>query len=93
MLVLSVLPTWRELPDARRGVQAGFDMMEISGIVGYLISNFLSAYYNRRTDEYGGDVYGRCKFMNDIIKGDQQVIDMGRRRRPDARNRHRMHPR
>ncbi|MHB9150055.1 MAG: oxidoreductase [Thermoleophilia bacterium] len=59
---------------ARRGIEAGFDMMEISGIVGYLISNFLSAYTNRRTDEYGGDVYGRCKFMTDIIKGVRGAI-------------------
>src|SRR5665811_2088206 len=59
---------------ARRGIEAGFDMMEISGIVGYLISNFLSAYTNRRTDEYGGDVYGRCKFMTDIIKGVRKEI-------------------
>ena len=59
---------------ARRGVMAGFDMMEISGIVGYLISNFLSSYTNRRTDEYGGDIYGRCKFMTDIIKGVRKEI-------------------
>ena len=46
---------------ARRGIEAGFDVMEISGIVGYLISNFLSSYTNRRTDEYGGDIRGRMK--------------------------------
>jgi 2,4-dienoyl-CoA reductase (NADPH2) len=44
---------------ARRGVEAGFDIMEISGIVGYLVSNFISKYTNRRTDEYGGDIRGR----------------------------------
>jgi 2,4-dienoyl-CoA reductase (NADPH2) len=59
---------------ARRGIEAGFDMMEISGIVGYLISNFISSYTNRRTDEYGGDVYGRAKFMTDTIKGVRGVI-------------------
>jgi 2,4-dienoyl-CoA reductase (NADPH2) len=59
---------------ARRGIEAGFDMMEISGIVGYLISNFLSSYTNRRTDEYGGDVYARCKFMTDIIEGVRKEI-------------------
>jgi 2,4-dienoyl-CoA reductase (NADPH2) len=54
---------------ARRTVQAGFDIVEISGIVGYLISNFVSKYTNKRTDEYGGDIRGRCKFMVDIIRG------------------------
>ncbi|MBU2601674.1 MAG: FAD-dependent oxidoreductase [Actinobacteria bacterium] len=59
---------------ARRGIEAGFDVMEISGIVGYLVSNFLSSYTNRRTDEYGGDIYARCKFMTDIIKGVRGAI-------------------
>jgi 2,4-dienoyl-CoA reductase (NADPH2) len=52
---------------AKRGITAGFQMMEISGIVGYLISNFLSSYTNRRTDEYGGDIEGRCTFMVETI--------------------------
>ena len=58
---------------ARRGVDAGFDVMEISGIVGYLISNFLSSYTNRRTDEYGGDIRGRCQAMVEIIQGVKEV--------------------
>ena len=58
---------------ARRGVQAGFDMMEISGIVGYLISNFISSYTNRRTDEYGGDIRGRMRMVVEIIQGVKKV--------------------
>ena len=58
---------------ARRGVEAGFDVMEISGIVGYLISNFISSYTNRRTDEYGGDIRGRCQAMVEIIQGVKEV--------------------
>ncbi|MFH1421927.1 MAG: FAD-dependent oxidoreductase, partial [Planctomycetota bacterium] len=53
---------------AKRAVQAGYDIIEISGIVGYLVSNFISSYTNKGTDEYGGDIRGRCKFMADIIK-------------------------
>jgi len=52
----------------RRGIEAGFDMVEISGIVGYLISNFVSSYTNRRTDEYGGDVRGRMQVVIEIIQ-------------------------
>ncbi len=59
----------QHVESARRGVEAGFDVMEISGIVGYLISNFLSSYTNRRTDEYGGDIRGRCQAMVEIIQG------------------------
>ncbi len=58
---------------ARRGVEAGFDAMEISGIVGYLISNFISSYTNRRTDEYGGDIRGRMKAVVEIIQAVKAV--------------------
>ncbi len=59
---------------ARRIVEAGYDMMEISGIVGYLIANFLSKFTNTRTDEYGGDIRGRSKFMIDILKGVRKEV-------------------
>jgi 2,4-dienoyl-CoA reductase (NADPH2) len=59
---------------ARRGIDAGFMMMEISGIVGYLVSNFLSSYTNRRTDEYGGDIEGRCTFMVETIQAVRDAI-------------------
>jgi 2,4-dienoyl-CoA reductase (NADPH2) len=58
---------------ARRGVEAGFDVMEISGIVGYLVSNFISSYTNRRTDEYGGDIRGRMQAVVEIIQGVKAV--------------------
>jgi 2,4-dienoyl-CoA reductase (NADPH2) len=54
---------------ARRCQEAGYDGVEISGIVGYLISNFISSYTNKRTDEYGGDIHGRCTFMRKIVEG------------------------
>jgi len=59
---------------ARRAVEAGFDIIEISGIVGYLLSNFVSSYTNWRSDEYGGDVRGRCTFMTKIIEGIRKEI-------------------
>ena len=59
---------------ARRGIDAGFQIMEISGIVGYLISNFLSSYTNRRKDEYGGDIEGRCTFMVETIHAVRDAI-------------------
>jgi 2,4-dienoyl-CoA reductase (NADPH2) len=54
---------------ARRCQEAGYDGVEISGIVGYLISNFISKYTNKRTDEYGGDIHGRSAFMRKIVEG------------------------
>ncbi len=54
---------------AARGKDAGFDMIELSGIVGYLISTFISRYTNKRSDEYNGDIKERCKLMVEIIQG------------------------
>lgn len=63
----------QSLDAARRGVEAGFDVIEISGIVGYLVSNFVSSYTNRRTDEYGGDIRGRMRVVVDMIQGLKKV--------------------
>jgi 2,4-dienoyl-CoA reductase (NADPH2) len=59
---------------ALRTVEAGYDAVEISGIVGYLVSNFNSAYTNRRTDAYGGTLEKRAKFMCDIIKAVRKAV-------------------
>jgi 2,4-dienoyl-CoA reductase (NADPH2) len=59
---------------ARRCIEAGFDAVEISGIVGYLISNFVSSYTNLRADEYGGSVENRARFMTDIVSGIRKEI-------------------
>lgn len=53
---------------ARRAVDAGYDMIELSGIVGYLISTFISRYTNKRQDAYGGQTVGeRCRLMVEIL--------------------------
>ncbi|MBN2568073.1 MAG: FAD-dependent oxidoreductase, partial [Deltaproteobacteria bacterium] len=54
---------------ARRAREAGFDMVELHGCHGYLISQFFSLRSNRRTDQYGGDVKGRSRFCVKIIQG------------------------
>jgi 2,4-dienoyl-CoA reductase (NADPH2) len=54
---------------AERALTAGFDMIELSGIVGYLISTFLSSYTNKRQDYYGGDIRARARLMVEIIEG------------------------
>ena len=59
---------------ARRSVEAGYEIIEVSGIVGYLLSNFVSSYTNKRTDEYGGDIHGRCTFMRKIIEGIRKEV-------------------
>ncbi|MDP2744065.1 MAG: FAD-dependent oxidoreductase [Dehalococcoidia bacterium] len=52
---------------ATRFKKAGFDIVEVCGIVGYLISNFLCQYTNKRTDKYGGSVENRVRFFVEIV--------------------------
>jgi 2,4-dienoyl-CoA reductase (NADPH2) len=59
---------------ARRCVEAGFDAVEISGIVGYLLSNFISAYTNKRTDEFGGDPKRRAELPRRIVAGIRKEV-------------------
>ncbi len=57
---------------AARARAAGFDAVEVSASTGYLISSFLSPYSNHRTDEYGGDLAGRARFLLEIIRAIRQ---------------------
>lgn len=50
--------------------QCGFDGVEIHAVhEGYLLDQFATAFYNKRTDEYGGDLKGRLRLAIEIIQG------------------------
>jgi NAD(H)-dependent 7beta-hydroxy-3-oxo-delta4-cholenoic acid oxidoreductase len=54
---------------ARRAKEAGYDGIELHAAHGYMLAgSFLTALRNRRTDEYGGPVESRLRFVLEIIK-------------------------
>lgn len=53
---------------ARRAKAAGFDAVEIHGGHGYVLQSFLSPKSNKRTDEYGGPLENRIRFLLDVVK-------------------------
>jgi 2,4-dienoyl-CoA reductase-like NADH-dependent reductase (Old Yellow Enzyme family) len=59
---------------AKGAVSAGFDGIEIHGAHGYLISQFLSSYSNKRTDTYGGTIENRYRFAHEVIQAVRPVI-------------------
>ena len=52
---------------AERCTRAGFDYLEIHAGHGYLINQFLSPYFNKRNDEYGGSFDNRIRLLLEII--------------------------
>ena len=51
----------------RRAAEAGFDILELHGAHGYLLSSFLSPLTNRRSDAYGGAVENRARWPLEVF--------------------------
>lgn len=54
---------------ARRADAAGFDGVEVHGAHGYVLTQFLSPEFNRRSDAYGGDLENRSRLVREIVNG------------------------
>ena len=52
---------------ARRGAEAGFDLLELHCAHGYLLSTFISPLTNRRDDEYGGSLENRLRYPLEVF--------------------------
>src|SRR3972149_755843 len=53
---------------AVRAQEAGFDAVEVHGAHGYLLTQFLSALCNQRSDEYGGSLANRARFVVEVLQ-------------------------
>jgi 2,4-dienoyl-CoA reductase-like NADH-dependent reductase (Old Yellow Enzyme family) len=62
---------------ASRARQVGFDAVQVHAAHGYLLSQFLSPYANRRTDSYGGDIAGRARFLLEVIGAVRKAVGAG----------------
>ena len=58
---------------AARARSAGFDGVEIHAANGYLIDQFLQSKTNLRTDDYGGSIEKRCRFLMDVVTAVSKV--------------------
>jgi N-ethylmaleimide reductase len=59
---------------AQNAIEAGFDFVELHSANGYLLEQFLSPISNVRTDEYGGSIEKRCKFVIEVAEAVANAI-------------------
>jgi len=52
----------------KKAIDAGFDYVEIHSCHGSIYHDFLSLYYNQRTDEYGGSLENKTRFIRETIE-------------------------
>ena len=56
-------------------LKAGYDGIEIHGANNYLLQQFYSGYYNKRTDEWGGSLEKRMKFPLEVVDACCKIRD------------------
>lgn len=59
---------------AGRVKAAGFDGVELHGAHSYLLSQYLSPYYNRRADEYGGSIENRGRIIYEVLEAVRKEV-------------------
>ena len=62
---------------ATLAIEAGFDAVELHYGHGYLLSQYLSPYTNRRTDEYGGSLANRLRFPLAVLRRVREAVGPG----------------
>ena len=59
---------------AVRAQKAGYDGVEIHGCHGYFLHQFITSYYNRRTDKYGGSMENRNRIVLEVYDAIRQAV-------------------
>jgi 2,4-dienoyl-CoA reductase-like NADH-dependent reductase (Old Yellow Enzyme family) len=58
---------------AKRAKESGYDGVEVHGAHGYILTQFLSSEFNKRTDQYGGSLENRTRLLFEIVDGIRAV--------------------
>ncbi len=69
----------RELPNlyaiaAENAMATGFSGVQVHAAHGFLLSQFLSPLFNRRTDGYGGSIEARCRIVIEVVNAVRAVV-------------------
>lgn len=71
-MIHDIVDSYKEV--AKLAKRAGFEMLMIHGGHGWLIHQFLSPYFNKRTDEYGGSLENRCRLAVEVLKAVREAV-------------------
>ena len=71
-MIAEIVSAYGEVADLAK--RAGFEMLMIHGGHGWLINQFLSPYFNHRTDEYGGSLENRCRLAIEILQSVRKAV-------------------
>lgn len=59
---------------ARRAKKAGFDGVQLHAAHGYLLTQFLSPFFNKRTDNYGGSIENRARILLEVFQAVRKEV-------------------
>lgn len=57
--------------------RAGFEMVMVHGGHGWLLNQFFSPYFNKRTDQYGGSLENRCRLAKEVLASVREAVGPG----------------
>ncbi len=70
--ILEIIKAFGET--TKRAIEAGFDGVEIHGAHGFLLQNFISPFFNKRNDQWGGSLENRLRLSLEIVREVKKVV-------------------